>query len=138
MRYLATCFFVLLIVPAATAQCNGNIRFVIDPMFAAPTAHVLPSVSGLQNCENQRVYFKQDSCSGQPVSFCTISAGECTGNSFAVSQSSGAYTYHACVDGKDASLIYMVGYSNLPDFGWLGLIQIMMIASVALIFLRDS
>jgi hypothetical protein len=119
-------------------ECQGNIKFIIDPMFATPTAYVIPSVSGLKNCERQKVYFRQDSCSGQPVSFCTISAGECTGNSFAVSQSSGAYTYYACMGGKEMSLIYMVGYSNLPEFDWIGLIQIMMLASVALIFFRKS
>jgi hypothetical protein len=138
MRYLAAGVLMLLIVPTATAQCSGNMRFVIDPMFAAPTAHVLPYVSGLQNCDGQTVYFKQDSCSGQAVSSCIVSAGECIGNSFAVSQSSGTYTYYACVDGKEASLIYMVGYSNLPEFDWFGLIQIMTLASVALIFFRKS
>lgn len=132
MRYVIACVLLLLIAPAVNAQCQGYIRLVIEPMFAAPSSHVSPSVSELENCDGKTVYFKQDSCSGSMVSSCPISGGSCTGSSFPVPASSRAYTYYACVDGKEASLIYMVGYSSLPEFTWLGVVQIMLIASVIL------
>jgi len=120
----------LLIAPDADAECKGNIRFMISPSFAPPSSHVSPSVSELVNCDGTTVYFMENSCSGTTVSSCILTGGGCVGDSFAVPSSSGGYTYFACADGKESSIIYMVGHSSLPDFTWLGIIQIMFIASI--------
>lgn len=139
----------LLIVPVADAQtCQGYVRLVIWPTFAPPSSYVSPSVYGLEFCDGKIVYFKQDSCSGLQLSSCTVAGSGCEGNSFSVPQSSGAYTYYACIDkngnnnfddmGEQASLIYMVGYSSLPEFSWTGIVQIMIIASIVLILFRKK
>lgn len=133
MRYIVGCILLLLITPAANAECQGHIRFVIEPTFAVPASQVSPYVSGLENCDGETVYFRQGDCSGQNVSSCTISGGGCEGNSFVVPESSGAHTYYACMSGKEMSLIYVVGNSSLPEFSWTGMVQIMLIASIALL-----
>ena len=138
MRYLIAAVLLLLFIPTANAQCEGYIRFMIEPTFAAPSSHVLPSISELENCDGEIVEFRMESCSGTIVSSCTIAGGSCTGNSFAVPDSADAYTYYACVGGKEASLIYMVGYSSLPEFHWIGIVQIMILASVVLILFKKS
>jgi len=127
---------ILLIIPTVNAQCQGNLRFVIEPTFAAPSSSVSPSVSELVNCDGTTVNFIQDSCSGTVVSYCTLVGGACEGTPFSVPPTSGAYTYYACGDGKETSLIYMVGHSSLPDFTWFGIIQIMFIASISFVFFK--
>jgi hypothetical protein len=138
MRFLIVCILLLLIIPIVDAQCQGNMRFVIEPSFAPPSSHVSPSVSELTNCDGTTVNFILDSCSGSPISSCTVAGGGCEGTSFSVPSSSGAYTYHACAVGKETSLIYMVGYSSLPDFTWTGIIQIISIASIIFLFLLEN
>lgn len=148
MRWLAI-LFILLLIPIVSAQtCRGYVKLAIWPVFAPPSSYVLPSVFGLSYCDGKIVYFRQDSCTGSQISSCTIAGDGCEGNSFQVPESSGAYVYYACVDkngdndfedaGEQASMIYMVGYSSLSEFDWLGIVQIMVIASLVLILMRKD
>jgi hypothetical protein len=136
MRYLKFVLALFLMAQTANAQCEGNIKFVIDPLFATPSTLVQPSASELRNCEGTDVFFRENSCSNPDfLSSCELSSGECVGYPFNTPSTSGAYTYYACAQGKETSLVYMVGYSSLPDFNWSGIVQIFLIASIALLFL---
>ncbi len=125
------------------ATCKGSIRLSITPVFASPSSHVEPSAYGLSDCYGRIVYFKQDSCSGSQVSSCTASGTGCVGNGFAVPSVSGTVEYYACVDEngngaydtgeKYASLIYTIGYNSLPEFNWMGIIQIMVLSIIVLL-----
>jgi parallel beta-helix repeat protein len=134
-------------VPIPTI-CEGYVELSIQPTFAPPSFYVEPSAYGLSYCEGNTVNFTQDSCSGSQVSSCTVTNNECVGYSFPVPPVSGAYTYYACIDmnsdgdvndhGEQSSLIYTVGYSSLPEFGWMGIVQIMILASVIILLIRKN
>ena len=101
-------------------DCNGffihpfNVtRFIIEPTFAMPSSDVTPYASELKECDGSDVTFRVDSCSGEMISSCTLINGRCEGLPFTAPESSGAYTYYACAEGKETSIIYMVGYSSL-------------------------
>ena len=127
--------------------CQGYLKFSLEPSFATPSSHILPSVSGLEDCY-ATAYFKEDSYEGKQVSSCIVTSGECTGNSFSAPESADAYTYCAYVDknndgdfndeNEELCLIYMVGYSSLPEFHWIGIVQIMILASVVLILFKKN
>ena len=146
MRYLLPIIILLLIIPIAySADCQGTLKFSIYPTFAPPGCYVSPSVYGLENCDGTFARFTQDS---KEVSNCMISSGGCEGASFILSQLSGANTFYAYVDSNNngqydypeyqTSLIYMTGYANLPEFSFIGIFQIMLVASAVLILLKKK
>ncbi len=78
--------------------CSGNIilTFVHNPI--PPSGPVMPTASGLSNCNGKRIEFRENSCSGTLKSSCTSTSTGCEGSAFGGPSSAGAYTYAACVD----------------------------------------
>jgi len=134
---------------------GGYVEFSIEPTFASPSFYVSPSVYGfLPSCEGRTVYFaNQSDCPlASRVSNCNVTSSPffptdgCVGNSFSLPSASGSYVYYACIDmncdgdfydtREQSSLIYTVGYNSLPEFGWMGIVQIMILASAIILLAR--
>jgi len=139
------------------AVCGRYVELSIKPTFAMPSSYVSPSAYGLSpSCEGRTVYFANDTyCPLKSrVSNCTVtssppfSTSGCVGNSFSLPPAAGPYIYYACIDtncdddfkdpGETFSLIYTVGYSSLPEFGWMGIVQIMILASAIILLVRKN
>ncbi len=149
MIFLFTLFLLMSFSAAVNAEtCSGYIKLALNPTFASPSSYVEPSAYGLSYCTGKTVYFKQDSCSGSQKSSCVITENGCVGSGFAVPPASGPYIYYACIDkngdtdfadlGEQSSLIYMVGYSSLPEFNWTGIVQIIVLSMIVLLIRKGA
>jgi hypothetical protein len=85
----------------SSAICSGSLLLSLNPSTVEPSKSVVPSVSGLSDCDSKNVYFRKDSCSGTQVSSCTLTDGGCTGLNFSSPSNEGLYTYYACIDKND-------------------------------------
>ncbi len=128
------------------SRCDGYVKLSINPKFAPPSSLAQPSASGLSSDCDGTVYFNQNSCSGTQVSSCIVSSGSCEGDGFSLPPVSGSYEYYACIDkngdgqfndpGEQFYLIYNVGYSSLPEFGWTGILQIIVLSTMVLFIVK--
>ena len=83
------------------SNCSGSVILNLTPSTVESSGSVIPSTSGLSDCNNKIIFFKNNSCSGTQVSSCTLTDGGCTGSSFTAPSNEGLYTYYACIDKND-------------------------------------
>jgi hypothetical protein len=78
--------------------CIGNIILSLIPSALGSGDSFVPSASGLSNCDNKKVEFRKDSCTGDKTGECLIINGNCAGAITTSPLSNGTYTYFACID----------------------------------------
>ena len=78
-------------------QCKGKISLSFNGSEFLPESAIEATVGNLTNCDGFVAYIKEESCEGNEVCSCTISAGSCSCE-FQAPQQSGSYTYFACID----------------------------------------
>lgn len=78
--------------------CSGTLMFSFIPSSTTPLGTVSPSVSGLSSCDNKKIEFRNNTCTGAKIGECIVSNTGCAGLPTTAPNAIGSYSYAACLD----------------------------------------